>query len=145
MTDTYEFEQQPAKKKRVGRTRKSRASAARNVKLRLRHIDFWSAVKVGAVIQLALAIATIVGLFVLWSAATSLGVISAVSQFVNTTLGGGVIDVNQSLSLDVVMTFAVTLSIFNIVLGTILAGIGALIFNLIAKVTGGLLVGFSNN
>lgn len=144
MTDTSAVET-PAKKKRLGKARKPRPAAARNVKLRLRHIDFWSAIRVGLVIQIALAIATIVGAFALWTAATSLGVISGVSQFVNTTLGGGVIDVNQSLSLDVVMSFAVTLSLFNIVLGTILAGLGALIFNLIARITGGLLVGFSNN
>ena len=144
MSETGSVEK-PARKGRLTVRRKPRAAAAKNVKLRLRHIDFWSAIRVGLVIQIALAIATIVGLFALWAAASSLGVIAGVSDFVNKTLGGGIIDVNQSLSLDVVMSFAVALSLFNIVLGTILAGIGALIFNLIARVTGGLLVGFSNN
>ena len=41
-------------------------SGGKQVKLNLVQIDFWSAIKVGFVIQLALAVANIVGFFVLW-------------------------------------------------------------------------------
>jgi hypothetical protein len=43
------------------------------------------------------------------------------------------------------MSFAVALSVFNIVAGTLLSGVVAAIFNVIAKITGGVSVGFTNN
>ena len=43
------------------------------------------------------------------------------------------------------MSFAVALSAFNIVVGTLLAGVIALIFNLISRIVGGIGVGFTNN
>ena len=42
------------------------APAAKQVKLKLVHIDFWSAVRMGLLITLALGIATIVGFIFLW-------------------------------------------------------------------------------
>ena len=59
--------------------------------------------------------------------------------------GGTGSDVASQLSLPRVMSFSVALSAFNIVTGTLLAGVIALIFNLIAKIVGGVGVGFTNN
>ncbi|MEY4639296.1 MAG: hypothetical protein RLY13_294, partial [Actinomycetota bacterium] len=49
------------------------------------------------------------------------------------------------LSLPRVMSFAFTVAFFNIVLGTALTGISALIFNVIGRLTGGISIGFTNN
>jgi hypothetical protein len=43
------------------------------------------------------------------------------------------------------MSFAFTVSLFNLVLGTALVGISALIFNVIGRLTGGISIGFTNN
>jgi hypothetical protein len=43
------------------------------------------------------------------------------------------------------MSFAFTVALFNLVLGTLLTGISALIFNAIGRLTGGISVGFTNN
>jgi hypothetical protein len=43
------------------------------------------------------------------------------------------------------MSFATTLAIVNVILGTALAGLYAMIFNVIGKITGGIAVRFTNN
>lgn len=123
----------------------ARSSAnSKQVKLRLTHIDFWSAVRVGFVIQLALAIATIVGFLAIWAVIGATGLIGSVGSIISAT-GADPNAAASSLNLPTMMTFAVAISAFNMIVGTILAGIGALVFNVIAKITGGLLVAFANN
>ena len=51
----------------------------------------------------------------------------------------------QAATFAKVVGFGVGLSVFNMVLGTLLAGIWALVYNVIARFTGGLSVGFTNN
>jgi len=120
-------------------------SGGKQVKLNLVQIDFWSAIKVGFVIQLALAVANIVGFFVLWLVLVNTGLFSGLNGLINGVIGGSGEDIGASLSLPRVMSFAVALSVFNIVAGTLLSGVVAAIFNVIAKITGGVSVGFTNN
>jgi hypothetical protein len=129
----------------VDKVRKSRPSSGKQVKLNLVHIEFWSAIKVGFTIQLALAIANLVGFFILWLVASKTGLFSSLGGVLNAVVGGSSSSVASSLSLPRVMSFAVALSAFNIVVGTLLAGVIALIFNLISRIVGGIGVGFTNN
>ena len=127
------------------KVRKSRPSSGKQVKLNLVHIEFWSAIKVGFTIQIALAIANIVGFFILWLVASKTGLFSSLGGVLNAVVGGSSSSVASSLSLPRVMSFAVVLSAFNIFVGTLLAGVLALIFNAIARIVGGVGVGFTNN
>ncbi|MFM5904593.1 MAG: DUF3566 domain-containing protein [Micrococcales bacterium] len=126
------------------RSRRPKAGG-KQVKLNLVQIDFWSAVKVGFVIQIALAIANIVGFFVLWLVLVNTGLFSGLNGLLNGVIGGSGEDIGSSLSLPRVMSFAVALSVFNIVAGTLLSGVVAAIFNAISRITGGVSVGFTNN
>ena len=122
----------------------------KQVKLKLVHIDFWSAVKTGLLVTTATGIATIVAFFLIWLLVSQTGLFSSLSTLVNSVIGGGGasqqgVDVAQTLSLPRVMSFAFTVSLFNLVLGTALVGISALIFNVIGRLTGGISIGFTNN
>jgi hypothetical protein len=121
----------------------------KQVKLKLVHIDFWSAVKAGLLVTVATGIATIVGFFLVWLLVSQTGLFGSLSTLVNSVVGGASsaegVDVAQTLSLPRVMSFAFTVSLFNIVLGTALVGISALIFNVIGRLTGGISIGFTNN
>jgi len=130
----------------IEKVKRSRPAAGKQVKLSLVHIDFWSAIKVGFVIQIVLAIANIVGFAILWVAVSTTGLFSSLNAVLSAVAGsgGGTSGVESTLSLPRVLSFAVTLSAFNIVVGTLLAGIVAVIFNLIAKIVGGIGVGFTN-
>ena len=122
----------------------------KQVKLKLVHIDFWSAVKTGLLVTTATGIATIVAFFLIWLLVSQTGLFGSLSTLVNSVIGGGAgaaqqgVDVAQTLSLPRVMSFAFTVSLFNLVLGTALVGISALIFNVIGRLTGGISIGFTN-
>ena len=123
----------------------------KQVKLKLVHIDFWSAVKTGLLVTTATGIATIVAFFLIWLLVSQTGLFGSLSTLVNSVIGGAAgasqqgVDVAQTLSLPRVMSFAFTVSLFNLVLGTALVGISALIFNVIGRLTGGISIGFTNN
>ena len=127
------------------RKRRPSAAKAKHVQLNLVHISFWSAVKVGFVIQLALAVANIVGFFALWLVVSNTGLFSGLNGLLVGVVGGGTGDVTQQLSLPRVMSFAVALSGLNIVAGTLISGVFAAIYNVIARIIGGVAVGFTNN
>ena len=122
----------------------------KQVKLKLVHIDFWSAIKTGLLVTTATGIATIVAFFLIWLLVSQTGLFGSLSTLVNSVIGGGGateqgVDVAQTLSLPRVMSFALTVSLFNLVLGTALVGVSALIFNVIGRLTGGISIGFTNN
>ena len=122
----------------------------KQVKLKLVHIDFWSAIKTGLLVTTATGIATIVAFFMIWLLVSQTGLFGSLSTLVNSVVGGASttaegVDVAQTLSLPRVMSFAFTVALFNLVLGTLLTGISALIFNVIGRITGGISVGFTNN
>ncbi|MEY4425528.1 MAG: hypothetical protein RJB56_1155 [Actinomycetota bacterium] len=122
--------------------------APKQVKLKLVQIDFWSATRVGFLITVALGIATIVGFSLLWLVLSQTGLFGSLSELVNSVIGGGGgdgVNVASELNLARVLSFATTIAFFNIVLGTALTGVSALIFNLIGRITGGISVGFTNN
>jgi hypothetical protein len=117
------------------------------VKLKLVRVDVWSAVKFGFLLQIGLGIATIILFFLLWLAASQSGLFGSVSGFLTTLLGNDTasVDVGSQISLPRVLGLGGGLAIFNIISGTLLTFVGALIFNTIGKVVGGISVGFSNN
>jgi hypothetical protein len=121
----------------------------KQVKLKLVHIDFWSAIKTGLLVTTATGVATIFAFFLIWLLVSQTGLFGSLSTLVNSVVGGAStaegVDVAQTLSLPRVMSFAFTVALFNLVLGTLLTGISALIFNVIGRLTGGISVGFTNN
>ena len=118
----------------------------KQVKLKLVHIDFWSAIKMGFLLTLAAGIATIIGFVLLWVIVSFTGLGNSLNSLLSSV---GLADTNAGVSqvavLGKVLSFAVGLSVFNMVLGTLLAGVWAVIYNVIARISGGLSVGFTNN
>ena len=118
----------------------------KRVRLKLRSIDVWSAVKVGFLISIALGIATIVGALLLWSVLANSGIFSSLGDLISSVLGeSSGFNLESEFAFDRVMTTAVTLSLLNIVLTTALSAVWAVIFNIISKLVGGVAVTFTNN
>ena len=96
-----------------------------------------------------MGIATIVGFLAIWLVIGQTGLFGSLSSLVNSVVGtsGGAqgVDVAAELNIGRVLSFSTTIAIFNVVLGTLLTGVSALIFNVIGRLTGGISVGFSNN
>ncbi|MBP6043593.1 MAG: DUF3566 domain-containing protein [Rhodoluna sp.] len=130
----------------ISKVAKRNVAPVKQVKLKLVHIDFWSAVRNGFMVTLAMGLATMAGFFVVWLVISTTGLFGSLNSLLNSAAGGDAqqVDVAQTLSLPRVLSFAGTLAIVNIVGGTILSGVSALIFNVIARLSGGIRVGFTN-
>lgn len=119
-------------------------SSAKQVRLRLVYVDFWSAVKLSFLAAVALAIVTIVSFLLMYLVVQATGLISMVDELL-TSMNDGTWSFSDFLGLPQVMAFAAVVAILNLVVVTVLGAVVAGIYNLAVKVTGGLLVGFTSN
>lgn len=118
----------------------------KQIKLKLRTIDIWSATKVGFFVALAAAIGIIVTSLLLWVVLSASGALSSLGGLLSSVLGDGSgFNLESEFSFGNVMGTAITLSLLNLVLTTTLAAVYAAIFNLIAKLVGGISLTFTNN
>src|SRR6187431_95879 len=109
----------------------SSKTSAKQVRLRLVYIDFWSAVKLSFLAAVALAVVTVVSFFLVF--------------MVFQSISDGGISISAFVGLPQVMAFAAIIAILNLIVVTVLGAVLAGIYNLAVKVTGGLLVGFTSN
>jgi hypothetical protein len=116
----------------------------KQVRLKLVYIDFWSAVKLSFLVAICGAILLLVATLFVWIVLNAQGVIAQIDSVFSDILGedAGLVSL---FSLGQVMLFATIVAILNIVVGTAIGAISALLYNLMVRMTGGLLVGFTNN
>ncbi|HOA86546.1 MAG: DUF3566 domain-containing protein [Microbacteriaceae bacterium] len=119
-------------------------SSAKQVRLRLVYIDFWSAVKLSFLAAVALAIVTIVSFLLMYLVVQATGLIGMVDELL-TSMNDGTWSLGDFLGLPQVLAFAAVVAILNLIVVTVLGAVVAGIYNLAVKVTGGLLVGFTSN
>ena len=121
----------------------SSKTSAKQVRLRLDYVDFWSAVKLSFLAAVALAIVTVVATFLVYMVLQTTTVLSKLDDLFKA------FDDNFTLStyvgLPQVMAFAAIVAILNLVVVTVMGAVVAGVYNLMVKVTGGLLVGFTSN
>ena len=86
-----------------------RRSPAKQVRLKLVYIDFWSAVKLSFLVAICLAVVTIVGTFLVYTVISQTGVFDAANKLFKDVAGGSS-DLKSILSMGQVMGFAVVVS-----------------------------------
>ncbi len=118
---------------------------SKQVRLKLVYIDFWSAVKISFLAGLAIAIIGVVATFLLWTVLTKTGVFDSIDGLFTSISGQGSGNLMSALSLGNVMSFSIIVGILDVVVVTALGAVVALLYNLSVKITGGLLVGFTNS
>lgn len=121
----------------------SSKTSAKQVRLRLVYIDFWSAVKLSFLGAIAVAIVTVVSFFLIYTVVDATGAIGKVDEFFQSITEG--VSIRSFLGLPQVMAFAAIVAILNLIVVTVMGAVIAGIYNLAVKVTGGLLVGFTSN
>jgi hypothetical protein len=122
----------------------TRKPATKQVRLKLVYIDFWSTVKLSFLIALCVAIVTIVATFLIFTVLNQTGLFDKIND-IYTSIAGESTDLSSVLSVGNIMGFAVVVALLNTVVITALGAVVALLYNLSVKMTGGLLVGFTNN
>jgi nitrogen fixation-related uncharacterized protein len=126
--------------------RKSQRSVAtKQVRLKLVYIDFWSAIKLSFLVTVTLGIVLVIVSFLVWTLLNSLGIFAQIDGILGDILGEGEFNLLDTFSLTQVMLFSLVVALLNMVAGTALGAVSALLYNFSVKLTGGLLVGFTNN
>ncbi|WP_349899119.1 DUF3566 domain-containing protein [Parafrigoribacterium soli] len=122
-----------------------KAAATKQVRLKLVYVDFWSAVKLSFLIALALGIVLVVASLLIWIVLDTTGIFGNLDGLLQEILNDSSFSVTSTVSLGTVLLFSIIVALLNLVIGTALGAIMALLYNFSVRITGGLLVGFTNN
>ena len=122
-----------------------RPVGTRQVRLRLVYVDFWSMVKLSFLIALAGSIVIVVATALVWVILNQTGVFTQVDALLKDVTGQNSYSIMDQFSLGQVLWFSIVVGILNVVVGTVLGAIVSVLYNLSVRITGGVLVGFTNN
>ena len=123
----------------------SRQPAVKQVRLKLVYIDFWSALKLSFLLAICLGIVTVVSAILLWIVLNSTGIFIDLDGLLADILNDPEFSIAEDFSFARVLTFAGIIAAVNVVVFTALGAISAVLYNLAARITGGLHVGFTNS
>lgn len=123
----------------------SRENGGKQVRLRLVHIDFWSATKNSFVVALTFSLILAVFNVVAWLLMTVLGVVDTINGIVSSIVGLDFMGLTDLMSFPSVIVFTLIQVIANLVCGTALGALSSLAFNFIARITGGIRIAFTND
>lgn len=122
-----------------------RPVATKQVRLKLVYVDFWSTVKLSFLVAVSLGIVLVVATILIYLVLQSTNIFDTLDKTLAEILGDEKFSITDSFSLAQVSLFTVVVAILNIVVGTALGAITSVLYNFSVRITGGLLVGFTNN
>jgi hypothetical protein len=113
---------------------------SRRVKLTVSRIDPWSAMKMSFLISVALGIAGVVMVAVLWMILSGMGVFSEVNRLVGTVLQDSENPFNlmDFLGFGRVLSLSIVIGVIDVILLTALSTLGAFLYNICSSLVGGL-------
>ena len=122
-----------------------RPVATKQVRLKLVYVDFWSTVKLSFLVAVSLGIVLVVATILIYLVLQSTNIFSTLDATLSEILGDDNFSITDTFNLAQVALFAVVVAILNIIVGTALGAITSVLYNFSVRITGGLLVGFTNN
>ena len=116
------------------------SARARRVKLTVSRIDPWSAMKMSFLISVALGIAGVVMVAVLWMILSGMGVFSEVNRLVGSVLqdSQNPFDLMDFLGFGRVLSLSIVIGVIDVILLTALSTLGAFLYNICSSLVGGL-------
>lgn len=114
-------------------------SKIRRARLVVAKVDTWSVAKLMFLLSVAVGIVIVVSSVVLWLVLQATGAFEGINDLL-TMLGttGNHIDISEVLSLGQIALYTTILAVINVVLFTLLGVICALLYNVAAKLVGGI-------
>jgi hypothetical protein len=120
----------------------------RKARLRVSHIDPWSVMKTSFLLSVALGIVTVVAVAIIWSLLDAVGIWEAVNSAVGDVVseeGGSTFAIEDYLGTSRVLGFTMLVAVVDVVLVTVVATLGAFLYNLAAALLGGFEVTLSED
>jgi len=118
------------------------ASGPRKVRLTLSRVDAWSVAKMGFLVSVAIGIAFVVMIAVLWMILDGMGVFTDLDRTVRTVLGesGAKFDLMNFVGFGRVLSLATVIGVIDVFLLTALSTLGAFLYNICSALVGGVQV-----
>lgn len=132
----------PAKQAAAGPRPGQRApGTGRRVRLTVSRVDPWSAMKMSFLLSVALGIAMVVMVFVLWSVLAGMGIFDRVNDIAQQVFGADgsdPFDIMDYIGLGRVVSLSIVIGVIDVILFTAIATLGAFLYNVSAALVGGL-------
>lgn len=110
----------------------------RRARMTLSRIEPWSALKTSFLLSVALGIMIVIAAMVLWVVLDVMQVWGQIDELLVTLNSEALLNLGQFLHFGRVLAFSVVVGVIEIVLFTALGTLGALIYNVIATLVGGI-------
>ena len=124
---------------------KAATPEARQVRLRLVYIDFMSALKMSFLLGVAQFVVVVVGSLLLYVVFVQTGIFETANSVAGEVLGSGSsFNVNDIVSIGRTVGAAAAIGFVNMIVITVMGAVAAFLFNVAAKIAGGISVGFTN-
>ena len=116
-----------------------RPASARRVRLTVSRVDPWSAMKIAFLLSVALGIAGVVMVFVLWTILAGMGVFDQINGIVGQVVQDGQqrFDIMDFIGLGRVLSLSIVIAVIDVILVTAIATLGAFLYNLSSALVGG--------
>lgn len=114
--------------------------APRQVNLAIARVDPWTVMKVGFLLSVALGIAIVVATIVVWLMLDGMHVFSSIEDFLNQISASKFVALLDYVKLPKVVSYATVAAVANVIIMTALSTLGALLYNVIASLVGGVRV-----
>jgi nitrogen fixation-related uncharacterized protein len=124
----------------AGAPRPAPRGGPRRVRLTLAKVDPWSVMKIGFLLSVAIGIAFVVLIAVLWTVLNSMGVFSDVDRTIDTVLGsssGTKFDLMTYVGFGRVISLATVIAVVDVFLLTALSTLAAFLYNVCSQLVGG--------
>lgn len=109
----------------------------RRVDLAIARIDAWTVMKVSFLLSVALGIAMVIGTAVLWLMVDGMHVFSTIEDFLVTIGAQKFTSLLDYVRLPKVLSYATIAAVANVVLMTAASTLGAMLYNVVASLVGG--------
>jgi len=119
----------------------NRRPAPRRVKLTVSRVDPWSVMKMSFLLSVAIGIAGVVMVSVLWTILSGMGVFADINRMVQEVLSsnnGSKFDLMDYIGLGRVVSLSIVIGVIDVILMTALSTLGAFLYNVCSSLVGGL-------
>jgi hypothetical protein len=117
----------------------ARPASARRVRLTVSRVDPWSAMKIAFLLSVALGIAGVVMVFVLWTILAGMGVFDQINGIVGQVVQDGQqrFDIMDFVGLGRVLSLSIVIAVIDVILVTAIATLAAFLYNVSSALVGG--------
>ena len=118
----------------------TRSDAPRRVDLAIARIDAWTVMKVSFLLSVAFGIAIVIATIVLWFMLDAMHVFSTLESFLQEIGAGKFTELLEYVRLPRTIAYATIVGVINVVLMTAISTLGAMLYDVVASLVGGVKV-----